>query len=729
MSLQPGARLGPYEILAPLGAGGMGVVYKARDTRLDRTVAIKTLDEKHMQRFEREARAIAALNHPHICALYDIGPDYLVMEYIEGSPLKGPLPVAEAVRLALQIADALAAAHAKGITHRDLKPGNILVNAAGMKLLDFGLAKFEQHAEAADSTVTQTQAGTVLGTAAYMSPEQASGTPADARSDIFSFGAVLYEALSGRRAFHGETALTTMAAVLHKEPEPLEAPAELVRIVKRCLRKAPAERFQSAAELRSALANVKIVPAAEQPSIAVLPFANLSADKENEYFSDGLAEEILNALTQLPGLRVIARASAFAFRGREHAIAEIGEKLKVASVLHGSVRRSGNRIRVNAQLINVSDESQLWSERYDRELRDVFDIQDEIAQAIVEKLKVKLGTKAGQPLVKRYTENPEAHSLYLKGNFHLYRLTPEDTEKGREYLEQAVALEPGYASAWFQLADYHIARSFFSYGSPLEEWPKALQAARKAVTADKDFAEAHAALSFLEAMSEYRWIQALSGFETALRLNPACARTYFWRAWVFHCLGRAERAVADARRAVELDPLFTLFHHAVALCYLSAGQCDKAVEQSLQILDIDPNYAIGMAVLGEAYSLMGRHEEAIALLEKARNLLPVGYFVLGFLGWVYVRGGRPADAERLLAELEEKRRRQYFSAGTLALVALAVGHVEAAFAWMDTAIRERDPNLPELIRTLQFQPLHADPRYQDILRRMNLVSTGVEIPA
>jgi serine/threonine protein kinase len=314
MPLAPGIRLGPYEILTLIGAGGMGEVYKARDTRLGRDVAIKISAERFSERFEREARAVAALNHPHICTLYDVGPNYLVMEYLEGVPLKGPLPAAEALRLAAQTVEALETAHAKGIVHRDLKPANVLVTRFGVKLLDFGLAK-----SAADADATQTMA--VMGTPAYMSLEQAEGKPLDARSDIFSFGAVLYEMLSGSRPF------PSLAALLRDDPAPLESPAEMVRIVTRCLHKSSAERFQTAAELRAALETVKIGAAAEPPSIAVLPFANLSADKDNEYFSAGLAEEILNALTQLPGLRVIARTSAFRFR-EEQDLRAVGQARK-----------------------------------------------------------------------------------------------------------------------------------------------------------------------------------------------------------------------------------------------------------------------------------------------------------------------------------------------------------------------------------------------------------------
>src|SRR5271155_1368327 len=410
MALNAGTRLGPYEILAPIGAGGMGEVYRALDTRLGRTVAIKVLKGPHGDRFEQEARAIAALNHPHICQIYDTGPDYLVLEYVEGSALSGPLPVEEALRLALQMAAALEAAHAKGITHRDLKPANILVTKEGVKLLDFGLAKVSG---AKDQSVTHTMAGTILGTAAYMSPEQAEGKPADARSDVFSFGAVLYEMLSGRRAFEGESAVSTMAAVLHEEPRRLEAPPALERVVMRCLEKQAARRFQTMAGLREALGKVAQARASaqQQPSIAVLPFANMSRDADDEYFSDGLAEEIINALTQVSGLKVIARTSAFAFKGKNEDIRKIAEALGVTNVLEGSVRRAGNRLRVTAQLIHAADGTHLWSQRYDREMTDVFAVQDEMAAAITGALQVKL---TGKPATRTHEPNLPAYEAFLK---------------------------------------------------------------------------------------------------------------------------------------------------------------------------------------------------------------------------------------------------------------------------------------------------------------------------
>ena len=450
MSASPGTRVGPYEILALLGSGGMGEVYKATDTRLGRTVAIKFLKSAYTDRLDREARAIAALNHPNICTIHDVGPDYLVMEYLEGAPLGSPVPLENALRLALQIAAALEAAHAKGIIHRDLKPGNIFVTQAGVKLLDFGLAKLMPGQDGSDDTLSMSQAGAVAGTVAYMSPEQAQAKPLDARSDIFSFGLVMYEMLSGQRAFSADTGIAVMAAIVRDEARPLKTAPELERIITRCLRKAPADRFQTMGEVRAALEQVSVKPAQDQPSIAVLPFSNMSADKENEYFSDGLAEEILNSLVRIPGLKVTARTSSFAFRGKEQDIRGIAEALDVKTILEGSVRKAGNRVRVTAQLINAADGYHLWSERYDRELTDVFAVQDEIAAAIAAALKLKLSGEAAP--VHRHTPNVPAYEAFLKGRYHMLKGTPEGWARGKDFLEQAVALDPQYAEPHTQLA-------------------------------------------------------------------------------------------------------------------------------------------------------------------------------------------------------------------------------------------------------------------------------------
>jgi TolB-like protein/predicted Ser/Thr protein kinase len=409
MERKPGDKFGPYEIVSVIGKGGMGEVWKARDTRLDRDVAIKFCGNEFSGRFKREAKAIAALNHPNICQIYDIGPDYLVMEYIDGTPPRGPLAAPEAIRLALGIAAALEAAHDKGITHRDLKPANVLVTKTGLKLLDFGLALVDDNSaiDIADAPTALSVAGAVVGTVAYMSPEQAQGRTADTRSDIFSFGLVLYELLTGRQAFAGNSGVETMAAIIREEPAPLDAPSKLAEIVTRCLRKAPAARFQTMNEVRVALEQITAVRVDDAPSIAVLPFVNMSADKENEYFSDGLAEEILNLLAKIPGLTVIARTSSFAFRGKEQDITKIAEALRVRTILEGSVRRAGNRIRVTAQLIKAENGAHLWSERYDREMTDVFAIQDEIGQAIAEALKLHLAPRANNGEYRSLAVLPE----------------------------------------------------------------------------------------------------------------------------------------------------------------------------------------------------------------------------------------------------------------------------------------------------------------------------------
>ncbi len=467
------ASIAHYKLTSKLGAGGMGEVYRATDTRLDREVAIKILpdalamDRERLARFTREAKVLASLNHPNIATIFGVEEGALVMELIEGDTLveriaKGPIPVEDALRIAEQIADALEYAHQRGIIHRDLKPANVKA-ASRVKVLDFGLAKVHQAVESNTTISGATQAGIILGTVAYMSPEQAACKPVDARSDIFSFGVLLYEMLSGKRAFSESSPISTMAAVLHKEPRPLreiapQVSADLESIVTRCMAKDPSARFSGMGTLKLALQELA-QPAArfsETPSIAVLPFANLSADKENEYFSDGLAEEILIALSQVEGLRVAARSSSFSFKGKKTEMGEIASKLRVANILDGSVRRAGNRVRVTVQLVDAKNGFQLWSERYDRQMEDIFAVQDEIARAIADQLKVTLG--AG---VKPATQNLEAYDLYLKGRHLCSQRSPSTVALGMKCFQQALELDPGFALAWSGLADCYGIRQLW----------------------------------------------------------------------------------------------------------------------------------------------------------------------------------------------------------------------------------------------------------------------------
>jgi eukaryotic-like serine/threonine-protein kinase len=720
MPAAPRVQVGRYEILAPIGEGGMGKVYKAMDTRLGRTVAIKMLQGGHSQRFEREAQAIAALNHPHICTLYDVGPDYLVMEYIEGAPVQGPLPTEEAVRLAIQIADALEEAHSKGIVHRDLKPGNILVSKSNVKVLDFGLAKRDRDYVGQDgSTVTQTQDGAILGTAAYMSPEQAEGLPVDARSDIFSFGLVLYEMLSGRRAFPAAHAVTAMAAILRDEPVPLETSPELQRIVGRCLRKSPADRFQSMLEVKAALEHGVMGPVVErQPSIAVLPFANMSSDHDHEFFSDGLAEEIINALTRISGLKVIARTSAFAFKGKQEDIRRIAEALGVANVLEGSVRRAGSRVRVAAQLISAADGSHLWSERYDRELTDIFAVQDEISQAIADALKVKLGS-ASRPAAKP-TANPDAHQAYLEGRYYTFQMTASSMTRARECFERAVKLDPSYALPHVELAMRGYMQTLFQSARPREVIPAALESVGRALELDPSSAEAYVLRGTIRAFYEFDWASAGQDFARALELNPALAAAHQRRSnWFLLPLGRMEEALAEAKRGLELDPMNVITRIGEWFVLSAAGRVDEEIECARSLLSLFPHFWIVCYSFATTGWTRGLHDEAISAIETGLKTDPGNPHLLGMLALVRGAQGNLAEAQRIREQIEQTNARQRVPVFDRALAAEGCGDMDQAYQFLEEALDEHEP-IAVLHVLLRRQTLASEPRYQALLRKMRL---------
>jgi serine/threonine-protein kinase len=713
--LSAGDKLGPYQIVALIGAGGMGEVYRAKDPRLNRDVAIKVSAWQFSERFEREAKAIAALNHPNICQIYDIGPNYLVMEFIEGTPLHGPLPHNQALRYALQICDALDAAHKKTITHRDLKPANILVTASGVKLLDFGLAKVGTASAApgsddATQSIDLTEVGTVLGTASYMSPEQAKGEPADARSDIFSFGVVLYETLCGRRAFSGNSSIETMAAIVRDEPAPLDASSSLCAIVARCLRKLPTNRFQSMSEVRAALEQASTMATAKSPSIAVLPFANMSADKENEYFSDGLAEEILNLLAKIPGLKVIARTSSFAFRGKEQDITQIAEALRVQTILEGSVRRAGNRIRVTAQLINAADGTHLWSERYDRDLADVFAIQDEIAQAISEALKVRLAPRA-------QIVNLEAYQNYLKGQYYRARLTPESLAKAKEYFEQALAIDPNYASAYGGLAVYYNSLAALSLKSTGEVVPLAKSAAEKALAIDPANSEAHSALAFAAAILNYDWKIAETHYRKAMAVEPVPPMVrHRYAQFYLLPLGRFADAEEQSRLALETDPLSMYHQFGMAWSMYFTKKHREAIEYSRKALEIDPNFYLIWTTMGLAQLHAGLAQEAITSLKRAVELAPWWFPGGWWLAAAYCQAG---DYERGQEQARKLADSHSHTCGA-ALYYAATGEVDAMFNALEGAYRQRDRILIDIKNLPFFERYRSDPRFADLLRRMNL---------
>ena len=738
MSLRAGTRLGPYEIQSPIGAGGMGEVYRARDTRLKREVAIKVLpdafarDPERLARFQREAEMLATLNHPNIAAVYGFeetpSASAIVLELVDGPTVaeriegtapraNSPgLPLDEALEIAVQIADALQAAHEKGVIHRDLKPANIKITPAGtVKVLDFGLAKLNAPAYADDlpTLMGATEPGMLLGTAAYMAPEQARGGPTDARTDVFSFGVLLYEVLSGRRAFAGDSVLDTLNAVVQREPATFESPVS--EIIKRCLEKQPSRRFRTMAEVRAALQRVRTKRhdrPHDAPSIAVLPFVNMSRDADDEYFSDGLAEEIINALAQMPGLKVIARTSAFAFKGKNEDIRRIADALGVATVLEGSVRRGGSRIRVTAQLIQASDGTHLWSQRYDREMADIFAMQDEISAAIADALKVKL-----TPMPERRVPSLPAYEAYLRYRSFQWKFTPEASQRSRECLEQALALDPGFALPYVGLADYHTARCVVGLMPAHQAMPRARELAQRALEIDSDLPEAHAMLGLVAAFYDFDWHEAERRFHLATSHEPLTPHLREWYAqWLF-VIGRPEDALRENARVIDEDPLCQMWHHLRAQVLQGLGLDDEALEACRKTVEIDPQFWFGWIQLGLRYSIHGRHAEALQCAEKGYATAPWSAYGSGVMAAALANTGETGKANLLVDRLQNDT-----YAGPIGLAAyyLARGDVDRAVEWSGKAVDQRYAATLSLVcRT--FEPrLRESAAWPALLKKVNL---------
>jgi serine/threonine-protein kinase len=711
----PECRIGPYVLIAPIGAGGMGEVWKARDARLDRTVAIKRLKPEYAERFKREARAIAALNHPHICQLYDVGADYLVMEYVNGQILKGPIPVGDALQVAIQIADALVAAHRRGIVHRDLKPANILVNESGAKLLDFGLARIDSPLSSTDDTTLDdalSMPGALVGTVAYMSPEQAQGQPVDARSDVFSFGAVLYEALSGRRAFTGDTTLAILTAVVHDMPPPLDAHPGLDRIMTRCLAKRPGDRFQSMAEVAAALVQIGIEPMNALPSIAVLPFANMSSDPDDVYFSDGLAEEIINLLGHVAGLKVTARTSAFAFRGKDQDIRRIAAALGVSTVLEGSVRRAGTRIRVTAQLINAKDGYHVWSERYDRELTDVFAIQDDIAQTIARALQLKLVANPG-----KHTPSFPAYEAFLKARHQATAYAPEAHARAKEYCEQAIELDPKYGAPHALLGFMY----FFSTTHRAQLSPEIAllvrREARRALELDPFESEPHFLLGAVAAASDYDWQEAEKQF-SLVKANPSVSAEAHWAraSMSLQPFGFFDQSIAEMRLAVEKDPLTIIWRGVLMANLVLARRYQEAVDEGLKTLDISDTEIHPHLALAEAYLGLGRIEEATASAERAHHNLPSHSMASGFLAACLVRQQDHQRAAKLIATMGDSPTPLWGRAW----YHLLCSEIDHAAYWFERMIVARDMFAVVYASSHYMAPLRSSPHWPRLSRMMNL---------
>jgi serine/threonine-protein kinase len=736
MPLTIGSRLGPYEIQSALGAGGMGEVYRAHDTKLGRDVAVKMLpesfvdDPERVARFRREAQILAALNHPNIAQIYGFeesdGVRALVMELVEGPTLadriaRGPIPIDEALPIAKQIAEALDAAHQRGIIHRDLKPANIKVRPDGtVKILDFGLAKLQAISAAdAPTAVGTTSPGILLGTAAYMAPEQARGGATDARSDIFSFGAVLHEMLSGKRPFGGDFLADVLTAVIRDEPAPLDSPASAV--VTRCLAKRPAERYQSMAELKNALEAVTLKPVASQsPSIAVLPFANMSRDPDTDYFSDGLAEEIINLLAQTPGLKVIARTSSFAFRGKEQDITKIAEALRVATILEGSVRRSGNRVRVTAQLIAAGDGSHLFSERYEREMADVFAMQDEIAAAVTAALRVKLSVP---PAARRpYTPRLAAYEAVLKARHLLEQLAPDSFAKGRDYLAEAIALDSGYAVAHVELGrNYTVMATLPGLMSAHDATPLAREEARKAIALDPLLPDALALLGHIAARYEYDWREAERLLDAARAHAPVAPETRAIYGIFLLSVGRHEEAIEETRRAVSDDPLNLRYNVALMMALQNARQFSTAASHGRRCLEFDEGAGLIWFVLSLGSMLQGDLADATAAAERAFALMPWNALLQAQHAGLLARRGDESAANRFLETLGDGH--AYGAPAAFVTYFLARADNDHAADWAAQAIDQRWPQIVPMLR--EYAPnLRRSPRWPELMKMVNLPDVG-----
>jgi TolB-like protein len=741
-----GKTVSHYKITEKLGQGGMGVVYRAEDTKLKRTVALKflpsdmTSDPQTVERLVHEARAAAALDHPNICTIYEIGEDeshtYIAMAHVEGKTLtdtlaRGPLDVNRVLGIVAQVAEGLREAHEKGIVHRDIKPANIMITARGRaKIMDFGLAKLAGTADLTGDTYT-------AGTIAYMSPEQARGEEVDRRTDIWSLGVVLYEMLTGRRPFSGDYEQAVVYSILNEEPAAPSAlrpdlPAEIDRIVPKVLSKDPPDRYQSIDglidDLRPLLSEVapgssldESGQARPQPSIAVLPFTNMSADPEQEYFCDGMAEEIISALAQLDGLRVVARTSAFAFKDEKLDIREVGTKLNVTAVLEGSVRKSGNRLRIAAQLVSVEDGYHMWSERYDREVEDVFAIQDEIALAIVDKLKVQLLGKEKAALARKRPESVEAYNLYLKGRYHWNKRTPDEARRAMEYFRRAVQKDPDYAPAYSGIADVYLILENVAAISPDEAFSEARAAVAKALEIDDSLAEAHASLGWIKMVGDWDWDGGGEELRRAIELNPGYATARQWYAVYLTVTGRREEALVEAGRAQETDPLSLMICVLVGNILQTLGRQDEAIEQYEKAVEMDAGFVIARLALADASYLDRKmYDATLAEIEKATALPGGEYLGRPMLGYTYAKMGKRNEALEVLEDLKDPATRGGVNPVPVAVIYAALGEKELALDWLEKAAEVRSSRLMVVATGDALDSLRSEPRFIALLEKMGL---------